>query len=118
MSDVVWLNQGDTAVINGWYFHFRDMYALRSEWSSSGRNRMELILKFKDRDIISWYTSDYRLGYSEDVLREIVGHKERRWNGLGYDETWYAFFTQPEDRFNQVVQDAYETYLFEKAIRG
>jgi hypothetical protein len=75
---------------------------------------MELIKKFIDTDDLSWYRFSDREAFSPTSQRGFAGHREV----VNGQEVWYAFFTPPEDRFNQIVQDAYQTYLLETAIRN
>lgn len=112
-TDVEWINDGKSAIINGWYFHFS------TDWMCAFRGtgkleRRELILKYADSDILSWYDRYYALGFDDISNRRFAGHRDM----VNGKEVWYAFFTPPEDRFNQVVQEAYETYLLETAIRN
>lgn len=115
MSEIEWVNNGNTAIINGWYFHFDEMYAMRGQWKVNSENRMELIRKFVDSDELSWYRFSDRGLYSEASQRRLAGHRGITLNG---QEVWYAFFVPPEDHYNKMIQDAYQTYLFERAMRS
>lgn len=109
---IEWKNDGRTAIINEWWFHFDDMYALHgTDWT---RGRRTLVQKWVDSHEIGGVRDSDRYDYSPVGMRRACGHNERDWNG---NDIWYAFFMPPEDHFNDMIQEAYQIYLLEKALK-
>lgn len=110
MDDIEWLSK-DEALINGWVFNFVRMRAVRHQWTMEMWNGH---LKYScSTELVSpgnWYHLD--------VYSKRIG------KSMGYDDyvviggyvSWTAFFAEPEDRFNSVIDDAYMTWCLEQAL--
>jgi hypothetical protein len=101
-NDVEWTNDGRTAIINGWYFHFNDMCAVR------GHGQLKRVLLDVHNDCVCSVRHE-----ATDTRLIGVTHGRYEWGGI-----WRSFFTEPEERFNQVIDEAYQTYLLETAINS
>lgn len=115
--EVEWKNDGRTAVINDWWFHFDEMYAIRSRPPPGYCSRMTLIQKYVDSHEVGGIKEDdlWMAQNSPVNMRRMCGYTEKDWDG---NDVWYAFFLPPEHHFNDVLQEAYQTYLLEKALRS
>lgn len=112
---IEWKNDGRTAIINGWWFHFEEMYAIRRAEAPRYFDRRKLVQKWVDSHEIGGVNEDDIHGnWSEVNYRRQCGHYGVNEYG---QEVWFAFFTPPEDHYNDLIQEAYQIYLLEKALK-
>lgn len=93
-------------VINGWCFNFLRMRATRiadEPCNGYGLWCVNLV-----------YIPEMGCVSSADrVLQPPTTSNHGTWDWSKY----YSFFTPPEDRYNKLINDAYQTYLLERAIK-
>jgi len=105
-QDVV-VHQLHLVEINGWVFNFKSMVANRIKHMENSRNCVQLIY-LADRGCITSSARD---------LKDL--HPPTTSNHGTWDwSTWFSFFVPPEHAYNQMIDDAYQTYLLELALRS
>ena len=98
IDEIQWINDSDSIILAGWYIHFNDMCAYAP---TIALKRVELINKYVDSDYIAAYPSDCRTVFDDIFKRHIAKA---------------LFETDP--RLENLLQEAYQSYLLEKSMKG
>jgi hypothetical protein len=94
--------------INGWRFNFELMLAKNMAYSMT---------VFPNYIPIIW--CEHKLAITVEHIYINVLRKPTTSNYGTWDwGIWFSFFVPPEDSYNQMINDAYITYLFEKSLKS
>lgn len=106
MDEVRQLNSREF-IINGWCFNFLKMRATKvAEDPHNGIWCINLV-----------YLPELGIVTSQGKEREALqGISTSNYGSWDWSKL-YSFFVPPEDRYNKMIDGAYQTYLLEKAIK-
>ena len=123
-EDVKWLTPNE-ALINGWVFNFRMMRAMRNKWVVDlETGGLEYTRKksydYKiEKDMVNLAVKDGSVCSVRTWAPGGIDHGTEYGRMDGYkQQRWFSFFTEPEDRYNAVINEAYATWCLERAIEN